>query len=151
MNASDADLPWAVRAFVYRHFAETAQPPTVEEAAGHFRCSREAAAQFYEELHRRHALFLEPRSTAIRMANPFSAIPTAFRVLAQGRAYWANCAWDALGIPAALHCDASIETADPTSGLPLKVRVRDGVVLGHGQVVHFLLSFRQWYDDLVFT
>ena len=131
MNASDADLPWAVRAFVYRHFAETAQPPTVEEAAGHFRCSREAAAQFYEELHRRHALFLEPRSTAIRMANPFSC--------------------DALGIPAALHCDASIETADPTSGLPLKVRVRDGVVLGHGQVVHFLLSFRQWYDDLVFT
>ena len=36
-----------------------------------------------------------PRS---RMANPFSAVPTAYRVQAGGRWWYANCAWDAFGI-----------------------------------------------------
>ena len=36
------------------------------------------------------------------MAMPFSALPTAFRVVVGERSVWANCAWDAFGIAAAL-------------------------------------------------
>lgn len=63
---------------------------------------------------------------------------------------WANCAWDALGIPAALHCDAAIIIEDPLGGAPLELSVVDGQVVGEG-LVHFLLPFRRWYDDLVET
>jgi len=149
----DDALLWAVRTAVYRQFAETARPPSPEEAAAACDCSREQAALAYQALHHRHALFLDPESPvpAIRMANPFSAVPTAFRVHARGRAYWANCAWDGLGIPAALHCDAHIETADPENGDRITLQVQDGNVRAHGEVIHFLLPFRRWYVDLVYT
>src|SRR5512137_2310373 len=94
-------LVWEVRAFVYRHFVQKTRPPTVETAAAHFGVSTEDATDVYRNLHQRHALFLEPSTASVRMANPFSAIPTPFRVHANGKTYWANRAWDALGIPAA--------------------------------------------------
>jgi Alkylmercury lyase len=47
------------------------------------------------------------------MANPFSAVPTAYRVHAVGRWWYGNCAWDAVGICAALHVDGSIESSCP--------------------------------------
>jgi len=36
------------------------------------------------------------------MAPPFSGVETAFPAEVQGRRYYANCVWDALGVPAAL-------------------------------------------------
>ena len=38
---------------------------------------------------------LQSHTREIRMANPFSAVPTAYRVFADGRWWYANCAWDA--------------------------------------------------------
>ena len=61
------------------------------------------------------------RGREIRMANPFSAVPTAFRVSAAGRWWYANCAWDAFGICAALHADGRIESV--LRGLREAVRV----------------------------
>lgn len=151
MNTLDENLIWTVRAFVYQHFVTTTRPPTVDETAVQFHLSLNQAATLYQELHQRHALFLEPGTTAIRMANPFSALPTPFRVYAQGKIYWANCAWDALGIPAALHAEATIETRCAESGQPITIEVRNSRVVDHDEVIRFLVPFRHWYDDLIFT
>ncbi len=43
------------------------------------------------------------------MAWPFSGVETLFQVSVSDKTYFANCAWDSLGIPAALHTDAEIE------------------------------------------
>jgi hypothetical protein len=145
------DRVWDVRAYVYRHFVETTRPPTVDAAAAHLGVSPEDAAELYRDLHRRHALFLEPGTTSVRMANPFSAIPTSFGVQAHGKTYWANCAWDALGIPAALHCDAVIEAECAECGSPMTLVVRNGALQAQNELVHFLVPFRRWYDDLIFT
>ncbi|MCL4298768.1 MAG: alkylmercury lyase family protein [Anaerolineae bacterium] len=83
--------------------------------------------------------------------HPFSAIPTPFRVHAQEKAYWANSAWDSLGIPAALHSQARIETRCAESGQPVSLEVRQDRVVDRGDLIHFLVPFRHWYDDLVFT
>ncbi len=151
MTTSDESLLWDVRASIYQHFASTARPPSIDETATRFQISAEQAAAIYEELHRRHALFLDAGTLTIRMANPFSAAPTTFRVRTQGAAYWANCAWDAFGIPAALHCDATIEAICSESRQSIDLSVRDAKVVSHGEVVHFLVPFRRWYDDLLFT
>ena len=87
----------------------------------------------------------------IRMANPFSAVPTKFRVHARGRTYFANCAWDALGIPAALNASAGIQAACAQTGAPIGLNVQAGRVKDSGERVHFLVPFRYWYVDLVFT
>ena len=147
----DEDTLWSIRTFVYQHFAETTQPPRLDETAPRFGLTNEQVAGAYEALNRRHAFFLEPGTHDIRMAFPFSAVETAFRVHANGKTYFANCAWDTLGIPVALHADAEMEAVCAQSGEPIRLRVRDGQLEGTDALVHFLLPFRDWYDDLPFT
>ena len=142
---------WDVRAFVYKYFAETTRPPSVEDTAQHFNFSVEEAGELYKELHQRHSFFLEPETLNIHMANPFSGIPTDFKVHANGKTYFANCAWDMLGIPAALHCDAVIDAVCTESNEPIQVEVKNGQVTNSDLLVHFPLPFARWYDDLVFT
>lgn len=147
----DENTIWGVRAFVYRHFAETTRPPSVQEVASHFACTPEEAASAYEGLHQRHALFLKPGMHEILMANPFSGVETPFKVRAQGKTYFANCAWDSLGIPAALHTDAEIDALCAQTSEPIRLQVKDAQVRHDGALVHFLIPFREWYDDLVST
>ena len=147
----DETLMWDVRFFIYQHFVSTARPPSVDETADHFLISTEQAAALYQELGRRHAIFLDLETHAIRMANPFSAIPTAFQVHAQGHTYWANCAWDVLGIPAALNSDATIQASCAETGQPITLTVQNNRVTHHGERIHFMLPFSRWYDDLIFT
>jgi hypothetical protein len=147
----DEDKLWSIRAFVYQHFAETTRPPKVDETAAHFALTHEEAGAAYEGLHERHALYLKPGTHEILMANPFSGVETPFRVHAHGQTYFANCAWDSLGIPAALQADAEIEAACAQSGEPIHLHVTGGQVQGAGALVHFLIPFREWYDDLVST
>jgi len=161
-----------IRYFVYQHFADTTHPPSVDVIAAHFNISAEEATEYYKELHNRHAFFLDLEATTVHMANPFSGIPTDFKVHANGKSYYANCAWDMLGIPAALHADAVIEAVCTESNELVKLEIKDGHVIlsrasGEGSppstsktlrstqsdtlLVHFPLPFSHWYDDLVFT
>jgi len=150
MTTLNNSLLWQVRAFIYNHFADTTLPPSVEDTAKHFNIEIEEAGAFYKELHNHHAFFLEPDTLFIRMANPFSGIPTDFRVHANGKTYFANCAWDMLGIPAALHTDAVIEAVCTESNDTVQLEIRDGQVSASSLLVHFPLPFARWYDDLVF-
>jgi len=121
-------LLWQVRHFVYNHFADTTLPRSVDQTARHFNISAEEASELYKELHNRHAFFLEPGTLTVRMANPFSGIPTDFKVHANGKTYYANCAWDMLGIPAALHSDAVIEAVCTESNEPARLEIRNGQI-----------------------
>jgi len=164
----DNSLLWQIRHFIYNHFADTTHPPSVEDTVKHFNIPTEEASEYFRELHNRHALFLEPETLTIRMANPFSGIPTDFKVHAKGRTYYANCAWDMLGIPVALHTDAVIEAVCTESNESVQLEIKNGniapaAVPGGGEnaqngyaalsdlLVHFPLPFSRWYDDLVFT
>lgn len=147
----DENLLWQIRHFVYQHLADTTKPPSVDVTAARFNLSTEEATEYYKELHNRHAFFLDLDSMTIRMANPFSGIPTNFKVHANGKTYYANCAWDMLGIPAALHTDAVIEAKFTESDDLVKLEVKDGKVTNPDLLVHFPLAFSRWYDDLVFT
>lgn len=143
---------WDIRAFVYQYFARTTRPPRVDEIASRFGLTHEAAVSAYEKLHQRHAFFLKPDTHDILMANPFSGVETPFKVRANGKTYFANCAWDSLGIPAALHADAEIEAACTQSRKPIRLSVTNQQVQNSSEaLVHFLIPFREWYNDLTFT
>ncbi|HZQ10464.1 MAG TPA: hypothetical protein VFD70_28050 [Anaerolineae bacterium] len=78
-DLSDARV-WEARHFVYAYWVEHARAPSVEDAAKGLGVSVEEARALYEELNARHALLLMPGTHSIRMANPFSGVPTGFRV-----------------------------------------------------------------------
>ena len=86
----------------------------------------------------------------IRMAAPFSGVPTSFVVRTGGISYYANCIWDALGVSPMLKQDSTIETTCPDCSEPLELEVRDDQVIGEG-IVHFSVPARQWWADIVFT
>jgi len=105
----------------------------------------------WRRLHDAHALVLNAAGDALRMANPFSAVPSAYRVRADGRWWYANCAWDALGICAALHVDGRVETSCPDCGEPIAVEVRDRRPDDESLLFHCLVPAQEWWSDIVFT
>lgn len=144
------DAAWAVRDFVYGHVVAQGVPPTIAEAVAGLGIEPEAARAAYRRLGARHGIVLQPGGEAIRMAKPFSGVPTPFRVRADGRDYWANCALDALGVAAALRADAEVEAGFAEDGAAARLGIEGGRVKGDG-VVHVLTPFRAWDDDMVET
>jgi hypothetical protein len=140
-----------VRNLTYGMFVELGRAPSAEEVAAgaDLRSAKVEAA--WRELHRAHALVLHPATAEIRMANPFSAVPTAYRVKAAGRWWYGNCAWDAVGICAALPGDGRIETSCPDCGETIALEVRDQRTADAGLLFHCLVPAAQWWDDIVFT
>src|SRR5438876_10071961 len=117
MDAGDLEL----RRRTYARFVELGRAPAPEELG-----EREEVLARWRRLHDAHALVLNPATNELRMLNPFSVVPTAYRVEAAGRWWYGNCAWDAIGICAALHADGRIETACPDCRDPTQLRHRDG-------------------------
>jgi hypothetical protein len=140
-----------IRHFVYRYWVDHGAPPAPDDAAQCCALSGAEVRAALRRLHEQHALLLAPDGATIRMANPLSAVATPYRVYANGRWLWANCAWDSLGIPAMLHSDARIEATDAHTGAPTTYAVEGGVLVGGHGIVHFTLPFRRWYDDLIHT
>ena len=145
----DHDLE--VRNQTYRAFVELGRAPDQGEVAGRAGLSAATVAAAWARLHAGHALVLDATQTRIVMANPFSAVPTTHRVLAGGRSWFANCAWDALGIPAALHTDGRVETTCPDCGDPIAFDVVDGGPAERDLVFHCLVPASGWWDDIRFT
>jgi hypothetical protein len=105
----------------------------------------------WRRLHDGHAVVLNPATAELRMLNPFSVVPSAYRVQAAGRWWYGNCAWDAFGICAALHTDGRIETSCADCGEALSVEVRAGRPDDESLLFHCLVPAAHWWDDIVFT
>ncbi len=90
-------------------------------------------------------------SGEIRMVNPFAAQPTSFKVEAAGRSWFANCAWDAFGIGAALHVDSTIHTECGDCHSPLQINVSGGRPDDVDLVFHVLVPAISWWNDIGFT
>ena len=130
----------------YAAFVELGRAPTAAEL-GDVQTVREG----WRSLDEAHALVLDPATDEILMANPFSAVPTAYRVLADDRWWYANCAWDALGIPAALAVDGRVESSCPDCGEPYAIEVRAAAIDRSDLCFHCLVPAAHWWDDIVFT
>jgi hypothetical protein len=141
-----------VRRHVYFSVVANGRPPTTAEIAEAFGRAEPEIADAYRRLHDAHALVLFPDSTDLWMANPFCFARTPYRVIAGSREWTGTCAWDALGIPGALHTDGRIESECACCGEPATLKVHEGeLVEGADLLVHILVPARRWWDDIGFT
>jgi Alkylmercury lyase len=140
-----------VRNFLYRSFSDRAETPHVEDIEAEFGLDRDEAEFALRRLHDAHALVLEQDTVEIRMLNPFSCVPTEWRVSATGRTWYANCAWDAFGVCAALHADGRIDTSCADCGELVEIEIRDGRAVPDDHLFHVLVPAGHWWDDIVFT
>lgn len=147
---AESDLD--VRRAVYFHVVARGRPPAVAEVAALLDRDPGDVAGAYRRLHDAHALVLFPGTLDVWMANPFCFAPTPHRVTAGGRTWTGTCAWDALGIPGALHGDGAVATECACCGEPLELEVAGGeLARGRDLLVHFVVPARRWWDDIGFT
>ena len=146
MDAADIDL----RNATYRRFVELGRAPTAYEIAMITRRSEEDVRDAWRRLHDAHALVLDDNGD-IRMANPFSAVATPFRVHAAGKDWYGNCGWDSFGIGAALHVDSVIDTECADCHEPIRLRVRDGRPDDTDLLFHVPVPAIDWWQDIGFT
>lgn len=150
-RATNGDLDRDVRFQVYRHFVETGRAPTVPAIASELDAPQDAVGRSLCRLEDAHMLALAPGSLNVWMAHPFSAVPTPYPVETKERSYWANCAWDALAVPALLGVDALTQAACPDCSEPLTLRTRGGELEATDAVVHFAVPPGRFWENVGFT
>src|SRR6476661_7511347 len=123
MSEMTTDLDTRIKLAVYRGAAERGGLPRAEGIASDVSATVQDVRDSYARLAQRRLLVLEPDGVTIRMAPPFSGVPTDHLVRSGGIAYLANCAWDALGILAALHRPGEVDSRCGQSGTPLLLEV----------------------------
>ena len=143
--------PDTLRIFVYDHLAVSGLPPTLAEIAAHFGATRDAARKELTALKIGKTILVHPESGEIWMAGPFSAARTDYEVVAGDRSWWANCAWDMLGIPVVLNEAVQGRTRCTDCGSPMTIDCSPLHPPTIDAVVHFLVPARQWYEDIAFT
>jgi hypothetical protein len=136
---------------IYEHFAASGRRPSLDEIAARAGAPAPQVREALGRMRAQRVLVLEADGESIRMAPPFSGVPTQHRVTSSGVSYFANCAWDALGIPAALHRAATVHSRCEQSLAPLELAVSEDGPEASDWLFHCVVPAAKWWDDIVFT
>lgn len=145
------DFDTSVKLAIYSHIARTTQAPTPADVSTTVGAAESEVRAAYQRLYQKRVLVLQEDGVSIRMAPPFSGVPTQHRVRVAGKEYFANCAWDALGIAAALRQPGEVFSRCEQSLDPLHLRVHENGPEPEPCVIHFAVPAALWWKDIVFT
>jgi hypothetical protein len=141
-----------VRMAVFERMLADGRAPTTDEMASELGITTKEIAAAYRRLAERHRLVLRPGTTEILMANPISAVPTAFTVEVGGRSYYGNCIWDSLGVIAMLGDSGRVLTScGDGCGEAMTVTIEHNVPVYPWGIIHFQVPRARWWHDIVFT
>ena len=145
------DFDLRVKLAIYHHFAATGSRPSADQVAEQVDAAPHDVLETFRRLRAQRVLVLEGDGASIRMAPPFSGVPTQHVVTSEGLSYFANCAWDALGIPAALRKPALVQSRCEQSREPFWLRVTSAGPESSDWLFHCAVPAAHWWDDIVFT
>lgn len=143
-----------VKLAVYHHFAKTGRRPGVAGIAEAIRTDPDSVGSSLTRLARDRLLVLEQDGESIRMAPPFSGVETQHRVRVGDQEYFANCAWDAFGVVAALGTAGTVLSRCEQSHDPLELAIaQDGPEFAESGtwLFHTASPASKWWDDIVYT
>ena len=138
-----------VHHLVLSGIAARGHAPTVSELAAAAGVPAARVEESFLRLSEGHGLVLQPGSTEVWIAHPFSLSPTATWVAASdGRGWWAPCLWCATGIAALVDPRAAIHTRVAGEVEPLIIELGD-VAPSDPLLVHFALPPHRAWDNVV--
>jgi hypothetical protein len=141
-----------VRLHVLTVAADTSEVPDAVEVARSLARPAADVIEAFRQLGESHVYVLEPGDPSrLRMANPYSAVPTPFTAEVAGRSYFGNCIWDSLGIVSLLGGHGRVSTPCPDCQEPQTLEVMGRRLLSAEGVVHFSVPARHWWDDIIHT
>jgi len=145
-----SDFDAGVRWFILGYFLRIGRAPLVTELAVERAQPAAAIQAALQRLQEAHGVVLDRSTGELLMVHPFSCVPTAFRVEVD-KSWWANCIWDALGIPAMLKRDGSVHTWCGCCGDAMTLTIANGALCNATGIVHFAVPAKDWWRDIVFT
>ncbi len=145
------DFDWTVRTFIYRSFAESGRAPVLGAMAAAAGATEHQVRASLQRLFEAHEIAPLASGNGVWMANPFSAVPTDFVVETPDMTCYANCAWDALGVPAILGTDGWTRTHCAESGDEIEFGIQAGSLASGEGVIHLVTPLRHAWDDIGFT
>jgi len=141
-----------LRVYVYDQILATGAPPKSKEIAAHFAAAQQEVLDALRELKIGKTILPHPDTGEIWMAGPFSSVETPYKVMGKATEWWANCAWDMLGVAVIANEPVHIEASCCDCGEPMALDVdHRGPTFDASAVVHFLVPASHWYDDIGFT
>ena len=140
-----------MRTAILETFAATGSAPSPAGVAGRLGSEVEPVLAAWDRLGEGRAIVTGEDGVSIRMANPFSGVPTEHTFESAGIRYYANCAWDALGIPAALGRAGTVRSHCAHSGEPLRLEVTEAGPERCDWLFHSVVPAADWWEDIVFT
>ena len=151
MENTGASIDLIVRHYVYDHAMLEGLPPTTVETALALSCTLDEVQASFKRLAAAHIFVLQKETGEILMANPFSAVPTPFRVRVGSLTFFGNCIWDAMGIPAMLKQEAVIQASCSCCGTAMSLKITGNSLEPAPGLAHFAVPAAQWWDNIVFT
>jgi hypothetical protein len=151
---SEPTLDQRVRVSIFQTLADTGRPPVVEELMTEFNLTRPDAVATLVRLAEARHIALVSGTARILMAFPFSGIATPFRVDADDRTYFANCAWDAVALHSALAKDIRIDSFCHHCGERIRIDMSGGhatLVEPAETIVYLALRPAEWWEDIITT
>ena len=145
------DLEATLRRYIYDVTLATGAPPTIAALADASGQNADAVRAALTRLAAARIIVLQPVSGEILMTPPFSAVPTPFLVITAQHQSYANCAWDALGVPIMMRTSARVVTACACCGDAITLDVDADAPPPRTEIVHFAVAAAKWWNDVVFT
>ena len=149
-----------LRVFVYDQIAARGRPPASTEIGAHFGITADDARGAIADARLGKELFPDPTTGEIAIAGPVAGVPTHYRVIADGVTWFANSAWDMLGVAAMFMKEVAIDARCGDCGEVVKFTL-DPVAFpafsfpkgetGDGLLVHFQLPANRWDEDIAAT
>lgn len=136
---------------ILRHFVDSGHAPSIADLALALHATPGDMKSALVALQEYHGVVLHPGTSEIWTAHPFSAAPTNFWVTAPTGAWWANCAWCAMGVVALVGGTATVTTTLGAESKQVTVRVIDGVLQPCDLYVHFPVPMARAWENVVYT
>jgi hypothetical protein len=140
-------MPQELHYLITRHIIDHGYAPDLDWLAVLAGASVVETERRLRELDAMHGVILVPHSLKIWALHPFSMSPTAHWVSCEKGGWWANCAWCALAIGAALDRDVTVNTCDGGERERLEFQSGSVVKTHTGMVMHFPYPPACWWSD----
>jgi hypothetical protein len=150
---AEAEFDREVRVAIARSIKTRGKIPTIAAVASDMGKDIAAVDDSFARMIEGHVFIPQKDSHEIYAYDPFCVGPTDFFVTAGDRVWFAICAWDALGIPAALGEAGVVETHCGDCGQELVVEVdADGLTeVQTWTVLQVGVRPRDFWKDIHFT
>jgi Alkylmercury lyase len=145
------DLDSALRREIYAQTLTRGVPPRLADLARALDVEPSVAQAGVSRLAAGRIVVLQPGSRELLMVPPFSAVPTPFLIQTSRYNCYANCAWDALGVPLMLREPARVVAACGCCGEAMTIDVTLDHAPSTTDVIHFAVPAARWWRDVVFT